>query len=131
MEKTNHATPTLIRNSRGLSIIGTRITLYQIIGCLKVGLSPELIRDRFRLTIKQMNDVMVYINQHRDEIETEYQQVLNQAEKNRQYWENSNREQLRQAEEYIATKPPQPEQEKIWRKLQAWKSKLAQENSNF
>ena len=131
MEKINHATPTLIRNSRGLSIVGTRITLYQIMGCLKAGLSPELTRDRFRLTIKQMNDVMIYINQHRDEVETEYQQVVDRAEKNREYWEDRHRKKLLQAEEYIATKPPEPEQEKLWRKLQAWKSKLAQENADF
>ncbi|NEQ71230.1 MAG: DUF433 domain-containing protein [Symploca sp. SIO1B1] len=132
MVKTNgNIQPTVIRTQRGLSVSGTRITLYQIMACLQANLSPELIRDRFKLSIQQMNDVLKYINQNRDEVETEYQKILEQAETNRQYWENRHREQLLNAEQYIATTPPQQAEEKIWTKLHTWKNRIAQEYSSY
>ncbi len=117
--------PTVVRTSRGLSIRGTRITLYQIMDCLKANISHAVICDRFRLTIKQMNDILAYIKQNQEEVEKEYQQVLDIAEKNRQYWENKNREKFAQ----IAKLPRTSEQEEIWRKLQAWKAEITQEMS--
>lgn len=67
-----------------------------------------------------MADVMAYIAAHRDEVEAEYQVMLQQSEESRQYWEARNRERFAQ----IAKKPPQPGQEKIRAKLQAAKAKL-------
>ena len=117
--------PTVVRTSRGLSIRGTRITLYQIMDCLKANISHAEICDRFRLTIKQMNDILEYIEQNQKEVEKEYQQVLAIAEENRQYWESKNREKFAQ----IAKLPRKPEQEEIWRRLQAWKAEISQEMS--
>src|SRR4029450_3461025 len=84
--------PTVVRTSRGLSIAGRRLTLYSIMDYLQAGWPPHLIRDEVNLTDKQMTDVMEYIETHRDEVEKEYQAVLQEAEKNRQYWEARNRE---------------------------------------
>ncbi len=120
MKQTNTPQPTVVRSSRGLSIAGTRITLYSIMDYVKAGRSPELIRDHFRLTIKQTADVLDYIKTHRAEVEVEYQQVLKEAEEERQYWEERNRERLAQ----IAAMPPKPGQEKIRAKLQAAKERL-------
>ncbi len=120
MKQTNTPQPTVVRSSRGLSIAGTRITLYSIMDYVKAGRSPELIRDHFRLTIKQTADVLDYIKTHRAEVEAEYQQVLKEAEEERQYWEERNRERLAQ----IAAMPPKPGQEKIRAKLQAAKERL-------
>ena len=64
--------PTLVRTGRGLTIGGTRITLYQIMDFLKAGYPPEEIRDDFGLTIRQMREVTEYIETHRDEAENEY-----------------------------------------------------------
>ncbi len=120
MKETNTPQPTVVRSSRGLSIAGTRITLYSIMDYIKAGRSPELIRDHFRLTIKQTADVLDYIKTHRAEVEAEYQQVLKEAEEERQYWKERNRERLAQ----IAAMPPKPGQEKIRAKLQAAKERL-------
>ncbi len=117
----------IVRTSRGLSILGTRVTLYQIMDCLKADISPAVICDRFRLTIKQVIEVLEYIKLHREEVEKEYQQVLDIAEKNQQYWENKNRERLVQIER-ISRKP---EHEEIWRGLQAWKAEIAKELSRY
>jgi len=112
--------PTVVRTSRGLSIAGTRITLYSIMDYIKAGKSPEAIRDDFRLTIKQTADVLDYIEKHRAQVEAEYQQVLKEAEEERQYWEERNRERFAQ----IAALPPKPDQEEIRAKLQATKARL-------
>lgn len=120
MNETSTQQTTVVRTSRGLSIAGTRITLYSIMDYIKAGKSPELIRDHFRLTIKQTADVLDYIEKHRAEVEAEYQQVLKEAEEERQYWEERNQERFAQ----IAALPPKPGQEKIRAKLQAAKEKL-------
>ena len=78
-----------------------------------------MIRDEFTLTDKQMNDVMEYITAYRDQVEQEYQAVLQQAEENRRYWETQNRERF----EHMAQTPP-PGQEQLRAKLQAVKARL-------
>ena len=111
---------TVVRTSRGLSIAGRRLTLYSIMDYLHAGWPPHLIRDEFNLTDKQITDVMEYIAAHRDEVEHEYQAVLQQAEDNRRYWDARNRERL----ERIAHTSPQPGQEQLRAKLQAVKARL-------
>ena len=111
---------TVVRTSRGLSIAGRRLTLYSIMDYLRAGWPPHLIRDEFNLTAKQMNDVMEYITAHRDQVEQEYQAVLQQAEENRRYWETRNRERF----ERMAKTPSPPDQEQLRAKLQAIKARL-------
>ena len=84
--------PTVIRTSRGLSIACRRLTLYSIMDYLQAGWPPHLVRDEFNLTDNQMADVLSYIETHRDDVEQEYQAVLQHAEETRQYWEERTRE---------------------------------------
>ncbi len=114
--------PTVVRTERGLTIAGTRITLYQIMDFLKLKAecSVEEILTCFRLTIRQMTDVLKYIETHHEETESEYRQVLALAEANRLYWEERNRERF----EKISRMPPKPEYAELWKKLQAWKTQL-------
>ena len=120
MTKTGTPQPTVVRTSRGLSIAGTRITLYSLLDYLHAGWPPHLIREEFNLTEQQMTAVMEYIDAHRDEAETEYQKVLQQAEESRRYWEARNRDRLAK----IAASQPKQGQEKIRAKLKAAKTKL-------
>ena len=120
MIKAGTPQPTVIRTSRGLSIAGTRITLYSLLDYLHAGWPPHLIREEFNLTEQQMTAVMEYIDAHRDEAETEYQKVLQQAEESRRYWEARNRDRLAK----IAARPRKQGQEKIRAKLKAAKTKL-------
>jgi uncharacterized protein (DUF433 family) len=107
--------PTVIRTSRGLSIAGTRITLYTIMDYVTAAWPPKLIRDRLNLTDQQISDALTYIEEHRPAVEAEYQQVLKDAEENRRYWEDRNRERFAK----IATLPPKPEHAAIRAKLRA------------
>lgn len=105
--------PVILRTSRGLAIAGSRITLYSLLDYLHAGWPPHLIRDEFSLTDHQIAEVMQYIETHHDEVEAEYQVVLQQAEDNRQYWEVRNQERLAR----IVAFPPKPGQEELRAKL--------------
>jgi uncharacterized protein (DUF433 family) len=114
------AQPTVIRTGRGLTIAGTRITLYQIMDYLKDDWPPHLVQHWLDITEEQMADVMAYIREHSEEVETEYELVIRQAEERRRYWEERNRERLAE----IAKLPPKPGQEEIRAKLQEAKKRL-------
>lgn len=118
--KTTSAENHVVRTGRGLTIAGTRITLYTIMDHLKDDWPPHLIRDWFNLTDEQIQGVLDYIDAHREEVEAEYQQVLKEAAETEQYWREYNREHLAK----IAALPPEPGQEKIRAKLEAWKKEL-------
>ncbi len=122
MNEKSTSQPTVVRNSLGLAIAGTRITLYDVMDYLTNDWPPKLIQYWLNLTDKQMADVMDYIKNNRAEVEAEYQQVLDYAAKTRQYWEERNRERFTE----IAAMPPPAGKEEIWAKLQAWKARLEQ-----
>lgn len=121
-ETTNAQSTVVVRTSRGLSVAGTRITLYAILDYLHVDWPPKLIQEWFNLTDAQMEAVLSYIATHRDEVEQEYQQVVQQAEETRRYWEERNRDRLAQNPPASLT----PEQAALRAKIQAWKDKIGQ-----
>ncbi|MCI0488638.1 MAG: DUF433 domain-containing protein [Blastocatellia bacterium] len=120
MATTSDTQLTVIRTERGLSIADTRITLYDVMDYLRAGWPPKLIRDRLDLTDQQINDVIGYIKTHHDEVEAEYQTVLETAQQIRQYWEERNRDR----EARIANLPAPQGQEMIREKLRALKDKV-------
>jgi uncharacterized protein (DUF433 family) len=123
MSETTMPQPTVVRTTRGLSIAGTRITLYHVMDYLQADQSPEVIRDCLNLTEQQIADVITYIEEHRAEVEAEYQQVLADAEENRRYWEERNRERLAR----VASLPRSPEEAALRAKLAARKQELGLE----
>lgn len=110
----------VVRTSRGLTIAGTRITLYSIMDYVKQDWPPKLIKDLFDLTDEQISGVLAYIDANREQVEAEYQIVLQKAEEKRRYWTEHNREHL----EKVAAVPHKPEHEEIWKKLKARQAKL-------
>lgn len=104
----------IIRTERGLTIAGTRITLYDVMDYLKAQYPPKFIRDAFNLTDEQIHAVLSYIEVHRTEVEAEYQEILKAAEETRQYWEEQNRERFAR----IAATSPRPGYEAVRAKLQ-------------
>jgi len=110
---TNAGNEHIIRTERGLTIAGTRITLYDVIDYLKADYPHKYIRDVFNLTDEQMNGVLAYIEAHQVEVEAEYQDVLQMAEEIRQYWQERNRDRLAR----IAAAPPRAGYEAVRVKL--------------
>ena len=109
----------IIRTERGLSIAGTRITIYDIMDYVTAQYPPKFIRGLFDLTEPQINGALAYIEENRDAVEVEYQIVLKEAEELRLYYEEKNRDLIAR----IAAGPPRPGTEAAWEKLRAAKEK--------
>jgi uncharacterized protein (DUF433 family) len=112
--------PSITRTEQGLTIAGTRITLYDVMDHLAAGWTPRLILNWLPLSEEQLTAALSHIDSNRAEVEAEYQAVLQSTQEVREYWEDKNRERLDQ----VAKMPPKPGQEEIYAKLQAWKVRL-------
>ena len=108
----------IVRTERGLTLAGTRITLYDLLSYLKADWPPHLVRQWLCLTDAQMQGAMDYIAAHREQVDAEYERVVQQAEANRQYWEERNRARLAA----IAQSPPKPGTDAIHARLRARKA---------
>jgi uncharacterized protein (DUF433 family) len=111
--------PKIIRTERGLTISGTRITLYDVMDYVKDQYPPKFISNLFDLSEEQINTALAYIEANRTEVEAEYQKVLKETEELRLYYEEQNRERVAR----IAILPPPPGLEAAWEKLQAAKAR--------
>lgn len=112
--------PNIIRTERGLTIAGTRITLYDVMDYLTAGYGHDHIRELLSLSPSQWNAAQTYIADHHIDVIGEYHQVLQQAEENRQYWTTRNRQTLATMD----TPKPDHEMTAAHRKLQDWKNRL-------
>ena len=119
MTWTSNEQATIIRTERGLTIVGTRTSLYDVIDFLRADYSPKLIRDTFNLTDSQIDIALSYIEANQAQVESEYQEVLQTREEIRQYWEERNRDRLAR----IVAMPHKPGQEAFWAKLEEQKAK--------
>jgi uncharacterized protein (DUF433 family) len=119
MNAASNGKATIIRTERGLTISGTRITLYDVMDYVTAQYPSKFIQGLFDLTQDQINIALAYIEAHRAEVEAEYQQVLKEAEELRQYYEDQNRERVARS----AAQPPKPGTEAAWEKLRAAKAK--------
>jgi uncharacterized protein (DUF433 family) len=119
MTSISHNQPVIIRTERGLTISGTRITLYDVMDYVTAQYPPKFIRSLFDLTEDQINAALSYIETNHPEVEAEYQLVLKQAEENRQYWEERNCRHFA----HVTTMPREPDREALWEKLQAQKAR--------
>jgi uncharacterized protein (DUF433 family) len=110
----------IIRTERGLTIAGTRITLYDVMDYVTAQYPPKFIRAMLSLTDEQIDAALSYIQTHRVAVEAEYQDVLQESEELRRYWEEQNRELFAK----ISARPPNSDTEVIRVKIQAAKAKF-------
>ena len=114
----------IIRTERGLSISGTRITLYDLMDYIHAGYPVKLIRNYFYyISDAQFEAAIAYIQTHREQVDSEYQQVLQEANVNRRYWEERNKERFAK----VNKRSPKPNSQAAWEKLKVWKARLATE----
>lgn len=106
------------RTEIGLTITGTRITLYDVMDYAEY--PPKFVQGLFNLTEAQIYAAFDYIHSHQEEVEKEYQIVLQEAEELKKYYGEQNRNLIVK----IGKMPPPKEREAIWAKLQAQKAKL-------
>jgi uncharacterized protein (DUF433 family) len=93
LEREMNVAPGIIRRKdRGLCVEGTRITLYLIMDHLKEGWPPRLLGDQLLLSQEQMDQVMAYIESHREAFEAEYEEVVRKCDERERYWRERERE---------------------------------------
>ncbi len=124
MTSASNKQASIIRTERGLTIAGTRLSVYEVLDFLKAEYPPKLIAEKFNLTEIQINAVLSYIENNKTEVEAEYQEVLQNREEIRHYWEEHNRDRMAR----IATMPHRPGQELLWAKLEEQKARQTLEN---
>ena len=119
MTPASNGQASIIRTERGLTISGTRITLYDVMDYLVAQYPTPFIRDLFDLSEQQISAALAYIEANPIAVEAEYQKVLQDTEELRLYYEEQNRERVAR----IATLPPPVGLEAAWEKLQASKAR--------
>jgi uncharacterized protein (DUF433 family) len=75
----------IIRTERGLTISGTRITLYDVMDYVKSQYPAKFIQGLFELTDEQISAALSYIEVNRDAVEAEYAQVVRETEELQAY----------------------------------------------
>ena len=113
------SSPPVLRTERGLTVAGTRLTLYSVMDYLKAGWPRDLIRDWLDLSDQHVSAAIDYIEAHREDVEAEYREVLRQAEESRRHWQE------RQPHHYASSlAEATPEKERARARLRAWKDQL-------
>jgi uncharacterized protein (DUF433 family) len=112
----------VMRTDIGPAIAGTRISIYDIMDYLHESWSPQKIRDWLGLTESQMTNALTYIGDNRVLLEREHRELEREAEENRRYWEEFNRNRPRPE-----PAPDTPQKAALRARLEAWKSRLPNE----
>ena len=60
MSDNGHSNPTVVRTSRGLTVEGSRLTIYLLMDHFKAGDSDDLVREWYRLTPEQLENIALY-----------------------------------------------------------------------
>lgn len=125
MTETLNQQPIITRTDRGLTIAGTRITIYDVMDYVAAKYPPQFIQGLLHLTETQINEALKYIQVNRVEVESEYQLVLKEAEELKNFYAQQNRELIAK----ISKMPPPSDREAVWLKLRQKKAELgAKEN---
>lgn len=126
--KQEQAKPIVRRTERGLSISGSRITIYDVMDYYGQKLEQYdgdplgYVRDSLPvLSEEAIQAAGRYIEAHKAEVELEYQAVLKRAEEIEQYWRAHEKEWRSK----IVPKPLTPERAALLKKVEAHKAKLA------
>jgi uncharacterized protein (DUF433 family) len=70
------AEPKIINRGRGPEIAGTRITVYDVMDYYKHGWHRDQIAAMFRLSSRDIQAAIDYIEAHKEDVQAEYQKIL-------------------------------------------------------
>jgi len=113
----SNAKVAIICTERGLTISGTRITLYDVMDYVKSQYPAKFIQGLFELTDEQINAALSYIEINRDVVEVEYAQVVRETEELQVYYANQNGDRLLHTTTKVKTG-----NEAAWKKLEKMRS---------
>jgi len=94
MSTNTTTSPLIVELPRGPSIAGTRITVYSVMDYIKANRSKEEIIESMTISLEQLDAVYEYIEQHREEVERDYAEILRRSEELRErydkvFWERT------------------------------------------
>lgn len=78
--------PLIEETPRGPSIAGTRITVYSVMDYLKGDWDRDFVKRVMVITDEQLDAVLEYIAQHKEEVERDYQRILRRSEELRAHY---------------------------------------------
>lgn len=76
----------IIDRGRGPEVESTRVTVYRIMDYLREGSPSERITAELDLTDEQVQSALAYITAHRDEVEDEYQRIMQRVQQPNPHW---------------------------------------------
>jgi uncharacterized protein (DUF433 family) len=76
----------IIDRGRGPEVEGTRVTVYRIMDYLREGSTPERIAAELDRTADQVQVALAYIADHREEVEQEYEAILQRVRQPNADW---------------------------------------------
>jgi uncharacterized protein (DUF433 family) len=116
----------IVETSRGPSIAGTRITVYSVMDYVKANRSKEYILQFLRVTPEQLDAALKYIEQHREEVERDYERILRRSAELRERYEKI----FRERSPYPPDMPWEEKRELLIQKLEAKKQTDQANNGN-
>jgi uncharacterized protein (DUF433 family) len=93
-------TSLIVQTSRGPSIAGRRTTVYVVLELVKRGLDRRLIAERLSLSDEQIDAALQYIEENRNEVESEYDAIVRLSEERQAYYDG-----IYQSRSRYATQP--------------------------
>jgi uncharacterized protein (DUF433 family) len=105
----------IILTERGLTIAGTRITLYDVMDYYLAQYPPKFIGSLFNLSETTIQDAIAYIEANRAAVDAEYYEVLQDAEHLEQHY----RDRESEIKAKHSTTVPKPGTEALWEKLRS------------
>lgn len=85
----------IVETSRGPSLADRRMTVYVILDHLKNGCEREFIKEHLLLSDEQLDAALAYIEQHREQVERDYAEILRDSDEKRERYEKLYRERSR------------------------------------
>ena len=76
----------IVDRGRGPELEGTRVTVYRIMDFLRDGTTLECIAEELEVTEQQVKVAIEYIEAHRTEVESEYEQILRRVNQPNAPW---------------------------------------------
>jgi len=112
--------PAIHDRGRGPEIVGSRITVFDVLAETRAGRSVEILAKEWKLSVEQLEFALKYIDEHREQVERDWEEIqahneiLREESETKYEWIRAN------------CKPANPE---LWEKFQRFKAARAANES--
>lgn len=79
--------PAIIDRGRGPEIAGSRITVFDVLAETRAGVAVEQLAREWQLSVEQIEVALAYINEHREQVERDWEAIQARHERGRRAFE--------------------------------------------